>query len=123
MDNFPKMKCRPNCSDCCGLVPFTIHEAKAAQSMHPLRNLQWVPAGEAAPGRYFEKSALDTLTCPFVKDHKCTVYDTRPNVCRAFGVVDHRIMQCPHGCGSHYKLPNNKARPIVEKCAVSEFAA
>lgn len=43
--------------------------------------------GETRPG---------TVDCPALEDGRCTVYDSRPTICRLWGTSD--ALPCPHGC-------------------------
>jgi len=81
--------CKSGCSDCCGPVPVSAHEAEAlgvSGSMTPVK-----------PG---------TMTCAFW-DNGCTVYENRPFMCRLFGsCIDDVRLKCPHG--SRPLLPLNR---------------
>ena len=62
------------CSDCCGVVPFVETEASNA---------------EAWTGK---RPHLNGISCGYLSDHKCTIYEIRPFMCRLMGAAD--IIQC-----------------------------
>lgn len=112
MASIPKFDCEPGCHACCGIVPFNKAECDAAVKVRPLE--QWEPFGE---GAWVPASALVTMSCPFVSGGCCTVYETRPMVCRLFGAVDHPMMTCPKGCGPKKKITDAKSREILRESA------
>lgn len=77
----PSMECRGLCSESCGPVMMS--------------RLEWQAICRRI-GR--EPRATATLTCPMLSEHRCTVYDIRPTICRLWGLVDDETMRCPHGC-------------------------
>lgn len=42
------------------------------------------------------KLDVETERCNYLENERCTVYDDRPYVCRAYGATE--AMICPHGC-------------------------
>lgn len=93
-DKIPTFDCKPGCSDCCGIVPFSIWE--------------WgqVPHKDHAPG---------CLKCPYVTADDCSIYPDRPMMCRLFGAVDRPMLTCPHGCGPERKLTEAEAQEILKE--------
>ncbi len=66
----PKSKCKEGCFKCCtNVVQFTPSELKACGGEYKCEGV-----------------------CNFLKDGMCTVYDTRPFVCRIYGTSE--ILQC-----------------------------
>lgn len=86
-DRIPKMKdCVGKCEDSCTVIPCTVGEKKRI---------------EAATGQPFEPKGLPPMRvrCSALsREGRCTVYDMRPAICRAFGAVNHPFMKCDHGC-------------------------
>lgn len=85
-DRIPKMKdCIGKCEDSCTVIPCTVGEKKRI---------------EAHTGQEFKPLGLPPMRvrCSALKDGRCTVYELRPAICRAFGTVNHPFMKCEHGC-------------------------
>lgn len=82
-------KCN-NCGKCCGLVPVTVQE------IHTIK--KYLLEHKQAQN-FAVQHSKQGLTCPFrnEKDKKCEIYDVRPLICRLFGVVEGKFMQCPQG--------------------------
>lgn len=66
---FPKSNCPPGCHECC----------KVAKQEGPLLTF-----------------GLSDNVCANLVDGRCSIYDDRPLVCRAFGVTEGLL--CPHDC-------------------------
>lgn len=71
----PAFYCKGLCADSCGPIGMTLLE----ESLLPR------PAGFRAD-----------LSCDFLIDGRCSVYDDRPTVCRLYGAIPE--MRCGHGC-------------------------
>lgn len=81
-------------ADCCGPVPFPrdVWNKLRYQMIHPAVRIEEFPAGHIIPWS-------ETGTCVFLgTDHRCTVYENRPDICRRFGARKEREprLQCPH---------------------------
>lgn len=70
---FPPMRCDDGCGDCCGPAPATKAELD--------RVVAYVRAHNITPKD-------QGITCPLYLGGKCSVYEVRPLICRAFGHVD-----------------------------------
>jgi len=58
----------------------------------------------------------DDLTCPYLKQKRCSIHDARPLACRMYGTV--AGMLCPHGCTtSGTPLSDAQAHQIMEEVA------
>ena len=75
-----------NCGGkCCGPAPFTKKQYKK------LKRDKLIPEGSV---KVFVKMGValvkksDPMTCAFLTDGRCIVYDLRPYICRAFGEID-----------------------------------
>lgn len=113
MTKIPTFTCKPGCSDCCGLVPFSTAERDAAIVRFPLE--QWEPFDSKS---WVAVSALNTMQCPFLTAGKCDIYDVRPMVCQFFGAVDHPLLTCPHGCGPKRKLTLSQSQKMIKEVAL-----
>ena len=62
------------------------------------------------------------LTCPMLKDNKCSIYDKRPLICRLYGVVEN--MKCRFGCKPTRYLTNKEGVALVsavKKLEIDEY--
>jgi len=71
----PSFKCLPGCTECCGSTVFSGQE--------------WA--------RVRDKRRATTLTCPYICEKGCAIYEDRPILCRLFGTVEN--MKCPFRYG------------------------
>jgi uncharacterized protein len=108
MTDIPAFDCKPGCHDCCGVVPFSDSEKRAAQARFPL--VAWKKFGADS---WLASGALKTFSCPFVGNGGCSIYAIRPTVCRLFGAVDNELMRCPHGCGPDALLSEAQSRAAL----------
>ncbi len=95
-DKVPTFRCGQGCSECCG--PVNWHPAED-------RNIRRYLAKH---GRTYQVRRLDSMDvlayvqhgdasgiiCPYVKDHRCTIYLVRPLICRLQGVYPEKL-PCP----------------------------
>jgi Fe-S-cluster containining protein len=65
--------CPKGCADCCGMVPFSRYEAS----------------------RVPQRVAKGT-TCPYLENGRCSVYESRPILCRIFPYGMPLARQCRH---------------------------
>jgi len=77
---FPPMRCDDGCGECCGPAPATQAEFD--------RVVAYVIEHKITPKD-------QGITCPLYLDGKCSVYEVRPLICRAFGHVEG--LSCPRG--------------------------
>lgn len=100
----PDCKCKGLCTEACGPVPFSAMERLKVENKAPNGWVDW-DHGTYMPRRV----PADDLTCPFLKDSKCSIYKDRPLICRIYGSVED--LQCGHGCKPTItKLQENKIR-------------
>jgi hypothetical protein len=85
----PAFECVDGCTACCGPVPFSEIEA------------------ERVGLKQIEGST--DLTCPFVKDGGCSVYEHRPFICRLFGTAP-QVPQLHCQNGGTCKKPMSERR-------------
>ncbi|MFZ6769652.1 YkgJ family cysteine cluster protein [Undibacterium sp. Di26W] len=87
----PSFECIPGCHDCCGPVTTSSFEMSA------------LPVKSEAE----HNAALTNLSCPYLGNGGCEVYDERPLICRVFGTTPRLL--CPHG-----KRPAEMLDPLVD---------
>lgn len=77
----PYVACKPGCSQCCHMNTIIYeHEAirLAEVTGKTMRRLPYRERDEVA----IAGAQFDQTPCPFLVDHKCSVYEHRPLVCR-----------------------------------------
>lgn len=89
----PQLNCKPNCGECCGVVPCTEAEYAAVEQYASEHGV--IPKAQG-------------LTCPFYQEGGCAVYEIRPFPCRFFGHVEE--MPCPHGI--NVNVPSSLKRKL-----------
>lgn len=92
----PSISCKGLCSESCGPIAASEFEIKRLElaAKHPLK-------------------VDDELTCSMLKEHRCSVYEHRPMVCRLFGLV--KQMPCPHGCSPERRLTDPEVHRFMTK--------
>lgn len=94
----PTVACKGLCQESCG--PIVQSRSMAKQEL--LRMQDW---GGERRGRQQRRP----LTCPYLtaedETGRCSIYEVRPLICRLWGMVDHPMMRCPHGCEATEILP------------------
>jgi Fe-S-cluster containining protein len=91
--SIPSPDCKGLCVDECTTVPvfpFELEQLEAATG----RKLPTMPAGEHIGGLLLGNEIGEP--CPLLVLGRCSAYDHRPLICRAFGAVEGLL--CPHGC-------------------------
>lgn len=103
----PDVACKGLCHDSCGPI-----------DMHPYERARIRQAGVRIPPP--EQALTQMLvtgdyTCPALADGRCSVYDLRPTICRAWGASE--AMPCEHGCrpADGPLLSEEKTRRLVEE--------
>lgn len=91
----PSIACRGLCHGSCGPVPATRAEIATieAQSSHA-----W--------------GVTRDFTCTMLAGGRCSVYESRPLLCRLWGVVEK--MACPHGCIPDRWLSDDEAKALLD---------
>jgi Fe-S-cluster containining protein len=101
--SLPTIECKKLCGFTnCGGVPFEkIERRNLADSGFERRRDPYVRIGE--------------LTCTYLsKEGTCEIYAARPLICRLFGLVDVKILRCPHGCVPSRWLTDLEAKQIMK---------
>ncbi|MDP4501036.1 YkgJ family cysteine cluster protein [Nonomuraea turcica] len=84
----PDVGCKGLCQEACGPI-----------DMHPYERARIRRAGVTIPrpAEALERIlAGEDYTCPALVDGRCSVYEIRPLICRAWGASE--AMPCPYGC-------------------------
>lgn len=103
----PDVQCKGLCHDSCGPI-----------DMHPYERARIRQAGVSIPppGQALAQLVIgDGYTCPALADGRCSVYELRPTICRAWGASE--AMPCEHGCrpAAGELLPEETTRRLVEE--------
>ena len=125
-------KCK-RCGDCCGIVPFSRAERKAAEKQAQGMGVDFVKNKMGERTVYFaskpefkngqfdpDKFRANFFTCPFLqRDEKglcsCAIYDVRPQVCRKFGHGGHPLLQCPHDPNTDKQAIDTKINEVLNR--------
>jgi Fe-S-cluster containining protein len=87
-DGLPTIQCQGKCHTHCGPIAVTPFEdrrmAEASGGSLPIM----MPAVDVDTG----------LNCALLVNKRCSIYESRPLICRLFGLVDDPLMRCPYGC-------------------------
>ena len=84
--------CR-KCGCCCGPILMSDAERRAIRQ---------------ATGRRFRPS----IKCMFLRQHKCTIYEHRPAICRMQGTAD--WLPCPFGAHAEWTLTRAEGSEILD---------
>lgn len=74
--------CTGECWDSCGPIGYSVEEGERMDAI-----------GRRPPNAHERRHRL--MCSALTKDHKCSVYEARPMICRLWGVSE--TMPCPHG--------------------------
>jgi hypothetical protein len=91
--SIPSAGCKGLCADQCTTVPvfaFELEQLEAATG----RKLPTISGGDEIGGMLLGSEI--GAPCPLLVLGRCSAYDHRPLICRAYGSVDG--LRCPHGC-------------------------
>lgn len=100
----PAMKdCKGLCMDSCTVIPTVPLEKKLIEKK---LGFALEPRAAILNNGLLRCSAL-------TGEGKCSVYEMRPMICRAFGAVDHTLLRCDHGCVPVRWMDNNEFREIM----------
>ena len=94
----PSFECIEGCTDCCGPVPWSVHELKQAGLAEP-------PAERA------------DHACVFSLVGHCGIHERRPLMCRLYGAVED--MRCPHGRGPLVPLQAEDGHELVRRYKIA----
>lgn len=94
----PAIECKGLCSVACGVLPLTLLEANCMKTADP---------------RHRDPAITADGDCIYLTAKKrCGVYDVRPLICRAWGVL--KTLSCMHGCVPERWLPETEFLEIAQ---------
>jgi Fe-S-cluster containining protein len=62
-----------------------------------------------------DSRSVSALTCPYLENERCSVYEVRPMLCRLWGVVE--SMECPWGCRPERYLTRDEGYAFLARAA------
>lgn len=102
-NEIPEVKgCKIGCNECCGLVPANKQEQTNLGINRPFT---------ASP----EQLAKGCLDCEFVGKDGCSKYEHRPFMCRLFGAVEDKRLECPYGAKADKPLSAKRAATLSSR--------
>lgn len=78
------MACGVGCSKCCEVGGLSVHESEATLILDWFLNLSSGDRNELQR-KWTEKPSNSVPTCPFLVEKCCSIYDSRPVICRTQG--------------------------------------
>lgn len=106
-DLVPSLRCQGKCISCCQNIPLYSAELSALTARHP--QLKAEPYKDM--GGFLLLSVNGSPDCPLLKNGRCSDYQTRPLICRIWGVVER--MRCPYGCIPDRFLSDMEAHTLL----------
>ncbi len=104
----PEIECKGLCHPSCTIIPAEKIEIKRARERMGGKNPFCVPKELAIT----PSNELLIPSCPALKDKRCSIYNARPLVCRAYGVAEGLL--CPFGCVPKKIISKVKVVEIME---------
>ena len=98
----PEFNCIPRCTACCGPHPWANVEHRVIA--------KWM--SERGMVEKFSKTMFGD--CQYIENHKCSIYEVRPVLCRLFGVVDTPKLMCSFRPSKGH-ISDEEAREIMRK--------
>ena len=105
--SLPKMRCKGLCHGACGPIGMSAAELENMRRAAGDRLLV-APLGNGD----VLLSNKASLTCPLLKNGRCSIYDQRPLICRLWGMV--KSMRCPHGCRPSRWLSDTASHALLD---------
>lgn len=98
----PRYEC-DECGACCRTFLICASQADADREPRIVTEGRLLPASQQTPGYKYKLHPLPFLDgCNFLADNRCTIYATRPTVCRQFAAGD---VQCQMARDRHALPP------------------
>ena len=106
----PEVHCKGYCYASCTNVPLLPAEAEYIERKYDVQ----LPMLPTHLGWILKTLGPASESCRFLVNHRCTIYEDRPLICRTFG---HNIdaMACPHGCTVARELPAHAFQGLVHE--------
>ena len=110
-DQVPTIECTGACTDECTLIPMTPLEAELVQkaSIRPLKFETCTVDGHVV---MVPDPLGGRLKCPLLVMGRCSVYQARPFICRAYGVA--KGLECREGCKTENPLTKEQAVKMLK---------
>jgi Fe-S-cluster containining protein len=110
----PKLPCLRKCTGACGIIPLHKVELERILRYSKMRR-DCVPVTPFPGQKNVLLMANKDGMCPFLNYNGCTVYEVRPTMCRLWGVVDNRLMQCKFGCVPEHFMTDQESRSVLKQ--------
>src|SRR5689334_4273070 len=106
----PEVHCTGACYQACTNVPVLPAEAEYIEQKYKVQ----LPMLPTHLGWILKTLGPASEPCRFLANHRCSIYEDRPLVCRTFG---HNInpLMCPHGCTVARELPVSMFQGLVRE--------
>ncbi|MCY9861421.1 YkgJ family cysteine cluster protein [Vibrio coralliirubri] len=102
-NEIPTVKgCKIGCNECCGVVPINQQEQINLGINRPFT---------ASP----EQLANNCLDCELAGEGGCSKYEHRPFMCRLFGAVEGKQLECPYGAKADKPLSAKRAATLRDR--------
>lgn len=111
-DQMPTVECTGACTDECTLIPMTPLEAEAMKKVS-WRQIEFEEWGDAGHVVLIPDALGNRLRCPMLVNGKCSVYQARPFICRAYGVA--AGLECREGCKVENPLTKEQAMKLLHQ--------
>lgn len=114
----PDIACKGYCHEQCGPIPVTDVEleAMARSAQRDLSVMQGPGHRRFLVVLHEPEKGLD---CPLLVNGQCSVYESRPLICRLMGVTEG--LPCRYGCKPERVMPNHEAFKLMAE--VEDIAA
>ncbi len=106
-DQIPSIECKGLCFHTCTMVPAAKIEIKRARGRMGGKN----PFNPVSMLNEMKKGNIPS--CAALKDNKCSIYSSRPAICRLYGVAEG--LKCNYGCESDKYLTKEEANRIIRE--------
>jgi len=104
--SLPSIECKGLCHHSCGPIGMSRLEVIHMEEAN----------GGPLPWHMPSDAVVQAITCPLLAaDKRCSIYGSRPLICRAWGVVNDPRMRCPHGCQTSRLLTPEESAAMFAK--------
>ena len=119
----PHAACKKGCSHCCNIaLTLTQGEADAIGRAIGREVVQMPEASEESMWKGVNsRIEYKGVPCPFLVDHKCSIYAIRPVACRAHHSLDIDSSQCDLNLVGESFVPSYNLKPLVFSLAMLAF--
>ena len=109
-EKVPEVHCKGYCYASCTNVPLLPAEADYIEQKFQVQ----LPTVMHQQGRQFETLGPNFEPCRFLVENRCSIYQDRPLMCRAFG---HNLttLPCPHGCTTAHELSSRAFQGMLNE--------